>query len=194
MHYRRAKQKGFSLIELLVIISIISLLSSMALAMVKGALAKTQDARILHDRNSIVLAINMYHDDTGQWPPPLSSEPNETTTYCLGPSSEQCGYDPGPPASRVYNGDDNLVNAISPYLNPLPRPEIPSLKAVGDNVYTYGGVRWDELPSWNFFNLGGVYLIWPQQTTMTEEQCPYPSVFAQSSNGLWYCYQWIGSW
>ena len=193
MHYKRSKQTGFSLIELLVIISIISLLSSIALAMVKGALAKAQDARILHDRNSIAIAMSMYHDDTGQWPPPLSSEPVESITYCLGPSSEQCAYNPDD-GLYLLRGDDDLVNALSSYLNPLPRPEIPALKAVGSNVYTYGAVRWDELPDWKIFNLGGVYLVWPQQTTMTEEKCPSPSVFNQGLYGLWYCYQWIGSW
>lgn len=60
--------KGFTLIELLVVIAIIGLLSSVVLASLSTARAKSKAARVAADVHSMELALQMMYDDTGCWP------------------------------------------------------------------------------------------------------------------------------
>lgn len=60
--------KGFTLVELLVVISIISLLSSVIFASLNSARAKARDAKRLADLNQIYLALQQYFDANGYLP------------------------------------------------------------------------------------------------------------------------------
>lgn len=59
---------GFTLVELLVVISIISLLSSVVLTSVNSARAKARDARKQADFRAISTALQLYFDKTGRMP------------------------------------------------------------------------------------------------------------------------------
>ena len=67
------------MIELLVVIAIIGLLSSIVLVSLNSARAKARDARRLSDMHQILLALEMYYDDNGQYPSMFS-----------GPGSGKC--------------------------------------------------------------------------------------------------------
>lgn len=54
------------MIELLVVISIIGLLSSVVLVSLGSARAKARDAKRLSDIHQVVLALDLYHDSNGQ--------------------------------------------------------------------------------------------------------------------------------
>lgn len=56
------KNKGFTLIELLVVIAIISLLSSVVLASLNSARAKSRDAKRKEDFHTMQLAFQLYYD------------------------------------------------------------------------------------------------------------------------------------
>lgn len=60
---------GFTLVELLVVISIIGLLSSMVLASLNNARARARDARRLADVKEIEKAMQFYYDGLGSYPP-----------------------------------------------------------------------------------------------------------------------------
>ncbi len=62
------KQKGFTLIELMVVISIISLLSSIVLVSLNNAKAKARDAVRMSDISQINKAIQLYIVDNGHAP------------------------------------------------------------------------------------------------------------------------------
>lgn len=64
---------GFTLIELLVVISIISVLSTVALTSTDAARRKARDVRRLAEMDQIKLALEMYKNDHGYYPPPVSS-------------------------------------------------------------------------------------------------------------------------
>jgi prepilin-type N-terminal cleavage/methylation domain-containing protein len=62
------KKRGFSLLELLVAISIITMLSSVLLAAWTTAREKAQDARRLTELKQLKIAIELYHNDNGHYP------------------------------------------------------------------------------------------------------------------------------
>ncbi|MDP2593521.1 MAG: prepilin-type N-terminal cleavage/methylation domain-containing protein [bacterium] len=61
-------KRGFTLIELLVVIAIIGLLSSVVLASLNSARAKTRDAKRISEIREIQKALELYYDDHGYYP------------------------------------------------------------------------------------------------------------------------------
>lgn len=59
---------GFTLVELLVVISIISMLSSTVLVTVTSARIKARDTRRVQDLAELKKAIDLYYDDNGIYP------------------------------------------------------------------------------------------------------------------------------
>ncbi|MDO8620203.1 MAG: type II secretion system protein [bacterium] len=78
MHHRRhpfqfAKKAGFTLIELLVVIAIIGLLSSITFATLRIADRKSWGARSAQDLRTVALALDLYYQDNGTYPPSSAS-------------------------------------------------------------------------------------------------------------------------
>ena len=61
-------KKAFTLIELLVVIAIIGLLASIVLVSVNKARSRARDAKRKADIKQIMLALEMYYDDHGEYP------------------------------------------------------------------------------------------------------------------------------
>ncbi len=61
-------KRGFTLIELLVVIAIIGILSSVVLASLNSARAKSRDAKRLSDIKSLQLALELYFDQEKAYP------------------------------------------------------------------------------------------------------------------------------
>ncbi len=64
--------KGFTLVELLVVISIVSLLNSVVLTGIKNARASARDSRRISDIRQIRNALELYKSSQGYYPPSLS--------------------------------------------------------------------------------------------------------------------------
>jgi prepilin-type N-terminal cleavage/methylation domain-containing protein len=109
---RQAKQKGFTLMELLVVISIISLLSSVILASVNDAREKAEYTKLYQDIKQIETALNLARNDYNDWPP-------ETADYW------------GSKLTDIWN---NSQNNFSSYLSII--PESP-LKKYPNLTYEY---------------------------------------------------------
>lgn len=62
------KKNGFSLIELLVTISIIAVLSAVLVANFMGARERARDAQKIQDLNAIKSALRMYYNDHQAYP------------------------------------------------------------------------------------------------------------------------------
>jgi type II secretion system protein G len=60
--------RGFTLIELLVVIAIIGILSSVVLASLSTARAKSRDARRIADIDQVRTALELYNDSYGAYP------------------------------------------------------------------------------------------------------------------------------
>jgi len=68
-HYNKA----FTLIELLVVIAIIGVLSTLSVVAFNSARSKARDSRRLSDIHNLSLALEMYYDDFGAYPPAPTS-------------------------------------------------------------------------------------------------------------------------
>jgi len=79
--------KGFTLVELLVVITIIGVLSTMTVVYLESARMSARDARRLADIKQIQLALKMYYNDLGTYPaavaPGTGSIANGGTNYLL---------------------------------------------------------------------------------------------------------------
>lgn len=64
-----SKKRGFTLIELLVVIAIIGVLSSVVLASLNTARQKSRDAKRQSDIKQLQLALQLYFDTNGSYPP-----------------------------------------------------------------------------------------------------------------------------
>ena len=62
------KNKGFTLIEMLIVITIIALLASLILVGMGGARAKTRDSRRVADLHNIMNALELYYAKNGVYP------------------------------------------------------------------------------------------------------------------------------
>lgn len=61
-------KKGFTIIELMVVIAIIGLLASIVMVSLGGAREKSRDSRRQADLKSIQLALSLYYNDNGMYP------------------------------------------------------------------------------------------------------------------------------
>jgi len=61
-------EKGFTIIELLIVVAIIGILATLMLVSYSHTLKKSRDARRVSDIESIKLACNMYADKNGTYP------------------------------------------------------------------------------------------------------------------------------
>lgn len=114
-------QKGFTIIELIVVVATIAVLASIVLTNVQGYMAKARDAKRVADINIIIKALEMYYSDHGSYPSTGGS------LVCLGiPSTQQCWAGP--------YGSDSVNSALTPYLSQISKDPLPSR---GFGAYTY---------------------------------------------------------
>ncbi len=124
-------KKGFSLIELLVVISIIGVLVAVAVASYTGAQIKARDARRRSDLKSIQAAMEQYYSTTGAnsygtvatsfSPNPVPTDPKPSfgsyitnyvvsTGYCICAQLEEAGKgNANAPASSSCGGTWNAT-------------------------------------------------------------------------------------
>jgi prepilin-type N-terminal cleavage/methylation domain-containing protein len=96
------KQKGFALIELLVVVSIIGMLSSIVLVSTQKTRMKTRDSKRIADMRAIYNALALYYADHGSYP------------YCGGSGYVGgCDY-----ATSEGSGDSSLDGSFVKFLEP----------------------------------------------------------------------------
>jgi prepilin-type N-terminal cleavage/methylation domain-containing protein len=106
-------QDGFTLLELLVVISITGLLAAVLLVAMNSARVKARDAYRIQTTEEIAKAIELYYDDHHEYPP--------ITTYTLYPDMNAAINIPGGGGGGEVSWNE-LSATLAPYLSKLPPP------------------------------------------------------------------------
>ena len=86
------KQKGFTLVEMLVVIAIVGILAAILVPVVGRAMTKAKVATAKKEMADIILAIQAYRKEYSRWPTPdITLPPNED--YTFGSSASDIGVD-----------------------------------------------------------------------------------------------------
>jgi len=112
------KSKGFTLIELAVVLAIIAVLAAVLTPMVTGYLDQARVARTQADVRTIADSIKLYQRDTGRWPVYASSGDYPNTVAggkaLIGGNN---GTNPGNGTASWNVSSSNLVTSLEVYLN-----------------------------------------------------------------------------
>lgn len=132
------RQKGFTLVELLVAIGIIGILSSIAVVSVSNVRAKARDAKRIGDVKQVQTALESYFNDRNAYPATAQAELGGANAAVF------CGHK-GIANAAVYDFQAAPANKAPcdevTYLNPVPKNPTPGGKsyayaAVGGDSYT----------------------------------------------------------
>jgi type II secretion system protein G len=113
-------KKGFTLLELLVVISIIGLLSSVVLASVNSARENARDTKRISDLREVRTALEMYYTDNGFYPNHNNSQTSP---------SVECGT----------SGGNAWWSLLSTALSPKYISKMPQDIQNGQNTFYYCG-------------------------------------------------------
>lgn len=143
------KSRGFSLIELLVVITIIALLTGVILDSIGGSKAKARDAQRISDVGQLQLALALYFDRCNTYPTPSSGVLSASTHDATCPSGITLGsyinQVPTPPSgvsgvttyaySALNNGSGIYVSYVL------------HASLEGTNVVSSKSISWTAAPS-----------------------------------------------
>ena len=123
--------QGFTLIELMVVISIISLLSAIIFGAVSTARLKATDVRRAQDIITLRNALNLYYLNNGSYP--------NYTASCIGvQTGTKCWNGYVGTGGTGINGNTTLMSDLAPYL-PTPPLDPDPTRSIGDRYIYFKG-------------------------------------------------------
>ncbi len=138
------KSTGFTLIEILVVISIIGFLASMAVFALSDARVKARNAKRKAEVVQMQKALNLYADDNGGLYPDTTGGIfiyTDSSVKCLGEnSSEDC-------FSGRFDGFDLLYNALDPFIKISKDPK--RSNEIFDNYLYSRSCHVSHAPGWS---------------------------------------------
>jgi prepilin-type N-terminal cleavage/methylation domain-containing protein len=128
-------RRAFTLVELLVVTSIIGLLSTIAIVSMNSAKSKSRDTKRMADIRQIVTAMQLYYQDNGAYPDTLAlgCTCGQNTTMgacCLGHGNAGTCW------AGLQHGCNALDSALAPYIAKIPDDPENNTTGYGD-AYTY---------------------------------------------------------
>lgn len=121
-------KRGFTIVELLIVIVIIAILAAITIVAYNGVQKRARDSKRQSDVNVIVKALELYYADKGSFPNASNYTPGSTVINSSWSTTADGSW-------------ANLQAALQPYVSKLPTPPTSSTGAAisgGDN-YDYVG-------------------------------------------------------
>jgi len=167
------KNKGFTLIELMVVISIIGLLSSVILSSVSKARDKAQNSATVQGINQYLSVLDRYFLDKGYYPNPFSN-PESMTMKGGGSQQITClGSQGGTACQQSSYSDPVFLAQLQPYYTAWPNPAPYGASGYSPGAY-YWVTRTTQTPIENI-----VMISWPKPYL---EPCGIPYAYGDSDN------------
>lgn len=101
------RPSSFTLVELLVVISIIGLLAGLAFPAIQGAMNSAKKGKAKAEMQSIITALKAYQAEYGRFPSPNSPEGDGDTWYGTGDGSSE-----SPAIFRILSGSNVTANGL----------------------------------------------------------------------------------
>lgn len=171
-----ARQRGFTIVELLIVIVVIGVLAGISIVAYNGVTAKARDSQRAQDMKTIAKALEMYYVDNGRYPA------SGCGSTCPSPKKINSSW-----ATTSDGSWAILESALVPkYISALPRDPRAS---TATNSAIDGGYNYDYVitGSWCSATSGQLYLLTYQlegsgrKTDITGD-CPGTQVTAYSSS------------
>ncbi len=158
---------GYTLIELLLVISIIGFVSTIVLTSTASARIRARDTVRLQNRKQVIDAINLFvADHSGYWPDSGGGY------VCLAPSAETCW-------AGTYSGSDTLIAGLQPFLREMPKTNAP-VGTIAHNRMLYR-------------NTGTDVNIWWFLESTKRQSCPGGDGFYDFGGGFYGCREKINN-
>lgn len=109
-------QKGFTLVELLIVIAIIGLLATLAIVSLTSAQQKARDTKRVADVKAIQTALELYWNDLANYPNPADGSAWSVLGDSLSPYVSGIPAPPGNPVGEVYGYIVNPTNTDQYYV------------------------------------------------------------------------------
>lgn len=116
---QRVRGAGFTLVEILLVISLIAILAVIVLTGLNLASSKARDAKRITDLKTIASALEFYYDDTGHYPIAIG----QVTT---------CGQ-----AGASWIPDGSNFSWGNKYISKMPRDPAENCSGSNQHTYTY---------------------------------------------------------
>ncbi len=125
------KQKGFTIVELLIVIVVIAILAAISVVAYNGIQSRAENAKTVAAVTSWVKALQMYRLDTGSYPS-VHSCLGDTSTY----TDSHNGRCWGTNTDGTWVVSTTFLSQMSPYLSTYPAPSNKDVHAnSGGNQY-----------------------------------------------------------
>lgn len=186
--------RGFTIVELLIVIVVIGILAAITIVAYNGISDRAYTAKMLSTANAYANALRMYQADHGTLPPSadfLADSPAALgAAACLG-TPDQYPATSIFPAGTCYvrrngggtiissrSGGGDIVNDLSPYMTSLPDPVLRQVSPYSNQYYR--GVTYDT--TWD-----GTYTSVVLTAVLPGSDCPSSWVNGGAASGTVFC-------